>query len=69
MSNAIQISDNCPDGCVIGLSATSKVGMFGHAPVVQQAAAPVVTGASNATQMAAAITAISLTLSNIGAAA
>lgn len=63
---SFKVSDNCPDGCLVGNSATAKVGFYGATPVVQQTAASAVTGASDSTAVAAAITAISLTLSNLG---
>ena len=66
MSDSYQVSDNCPDGCLIGNASTSKVGFFGATPVIRQTAAGAVTGASDATAQAAAITAISLSLKNLG---
>ena len=63
---SFKVTDNCPDGALVGNSATSKVGFYGATPVVQQTAAGVVTGASDATALAAAITAISLAMHNLG---
>jgi hypothetical protein len=63
------IGDEAPDGLKIGNASTSKVGFYGATPVVRQTAAGALTGASDSTAIAAAVNAISLTLSNLGIAA
>ena len=40
---SFKVSDNCPDGALVGNSATSKVGFFGATPVVQQTAPSLIT--------------------------
>jgi hypothetical protein len=67
MADYEQAGANNPDGIKIGHAATSKVGLYGATPVVQQTAAGAVTGASDATALSAAITAINLSLHNLGA--
>jgi hypothetical protein len=54
------------DGNKIGYSALETVGFFGATPVVRQTKASAVTGASDSSALSAAITAISLTLTNLG---
>ena len=69
---AIQISDNCPDGALIGNASTSKVGFFGATPVVRQTSATVVTlsttgnTAADSTAMRDAINTIRTDLVNLG---
>lgn len=36
MATYQNITDNAPDGAMVGLTASSKVGFFGATPVVQQ---------------------------------
>jgi len=61
-----QVSDNGPDGAVLGKSATEKVALFGATPVVQQSAASALTGASDSTAVATAVNAINTALTNLG---
>ena len=66
MADYKYLGDEGPDGIKIGNESTSKIGFYAAAPVVRQTAASAVTGASDATALSAAITAISLTLRNLG---
>ena len=73
---SIKVSDNCPDGCLIGNAAASKVGFFGATPVVQQTSATVVVlsttdcgGAADATALRDAVNTIRTDLVNLGLAA
>ena len=61
-----KVTDNCPDGALIGNSATSKVGFYGATPVVQQTGATDFAAGDSTNTMGAAINAINLALSNLG---
>ena len=63
---SFKVTDNCPDGALVGNSATSKVGFFGAAPVIQQTKASALTGASDSTAVATAVNAINTALVNLG---
>jgi hypothetical protein len=66
MSNTEQAGAGNPDGLVVQPIATGKLCFYGGTTtVVRQTAAGAVTGASDATALSAAITAISLTLHNL----
>lgn len=43
------LGGNSPDGTVLGLSATEKIGFFGATPVVQQAMTAVATATATTT--------------------
>lgn len=49
------LGDNNPDGMVLGLSATEKIGFFGATPVVQQSVTAPATTATTATNEAAIV--------------
>jgi hypothetical protein len=66
---SIKVSDNCPDGCLIGNAAASKVGFYGATPVVQQTAATAFAAGDSTNTMGAAINAINTALKNLGLAA
>ena len=59
------LGDNNPDGIVMGLSATEKIGFFNATPVVQQSVTAVVTTATTATNEAA-VTRLYTALANLG---
>lgn len=59
-----QLSDGNPDGTMLGQSSTDKVGFFGKAPVVRQAA--IATGGDTTTEFTAAVDAIIMTLRAYG---
>jgi hypothetical protein len=58
-----QLSYGAPDGCMIGKSATEKVGFFGATPVVQQAT---VAAATDATTVITTANACRTALRNLG---
>jgi len=58
-----QLSYGAPDGCMIGKSATEKVGFFGATPVVQQAT---VAAATDATTVIVTANACRTALRNLG---
>jgi len=49
------LGDNGPDGTVLGLSSTEKIGFFGATPVVQQSVTAPATTATTATNEAAIV--------------
>jgi len=61
-----QVTDNCPDGAVVGNASTSKVGFYGATPVVRQTAATAFAAGDSTSTMGAAINAINTALKNIG---
>jgi len=61
-----QVSDNGPDGAVLGNTAADKVALFGATPVVQQTAASALAGDSDSTAVANAVNAINTALTNLG---
>ena len=64
--SSYKVVDNCPDGALVGNAATSKIGFFGATPVIQQTKATDFTAGDSTNTMGAAITAINLTLHNLG---
>lgn len=70
MADYKQISDNCPDGALIGNASTSKVGFFGATPVARQTTATTPTNsgawATDGTAVVAAVVAIKTALDNLG---
>ena len=69
---SFKVSDNCPDGALVGNSASSKVGFFGATPVVQQTSATAITlsttgdVAADSTAIKTAINTIRTDLINLG---
>lgn len=62
-----KVSDNCPDGCLVGNAATSKVGFYGATPVVQQTAPAALVPASDTTAtISAAVNQLRTDLVNLG---
>ena len=49
------LGDNNPDGMVLGLTSTEKVGFFGATPVVQQSVTAPATTATTVTNEAAIV--------------
>lgn len=66
MADYKYVGDEGPDGVLIGDGATSKVGFYGAAPVVQQTAATAFAAGDSTNTMGAAINAINTALKNVG---
>ncbi len=73
MANYTYLGDSCPDGSVIGVSTSSKVGFYGAVPIVQPSASSFATStvatASSAdatTGLKAGVIACMNTLSGLG---
>ena len=59
------LGDNGPDGTVLGLSSTEKIGFFGATPVVQQSVTYPSSTATTATNEAAIVSVVAA-LTNLG---
>lgn len=66
MADYNELSDGRPAGCMVGQSATDKVGFFGTTPVVQQAITAVATGTATTALNETKINRLYTALRNLG---
>jgi hypothetical protein len=69
MADYKYVGDEGPDGILVGDGASSKIGFYGAAPVIQQTAATVFAAGDSTNTMGAAINALNTAIKNLGLAA